>query len=252
MNKYLPLLFLILSHNLIAEDNPIIANPPVIASPPIVEDKGEYPPLEKALVIVYRNSKDIEGKQKLYAIAQNLKSSDWDLKGTVRTGYAQKTTQEFAPGIDSRAAITFNWSPDFGYTTADDKTKAQARTSYLLSLDSTRNAFIADMQTLSMIDVKLTIQNRLYAIAVQKLKRIKQYNDKVRKDGREDSLKPIDDIALGILNQQTVVKLAEHELNSQVRTISVKWGFEDWNELEILITNYIKRMRNIDLTKYNK
>ena len=233
MTKYLPLLFLILSHNLFAE-----------------ESTG-YTPLEEALVIVYRNSKEIAGKQELAGIAQNQKSSTWNLKGSVRTGYAQKTTDEFAPGIDNRAAITFTWTPNFGYANKDDKAMAQARTHHQLALDKVRTNFIADMQSLSMFDVKLTIENRTHTIAVQKLKRIESFNAKARKEGKNDTIQDIDDAAVAVLGQQQIVKLAEHELNSQVRTMAVKWGFNEWQKLEWLVTRYIKDMRGLSLVQYN-
>ncbi|MDM8565085.1 hypothetical protein QUF74_05475 [Candidatus Halobeggiatoa sp. HSG11] len=217
----------------------------------IADDDTGYSPLDEALVIVFRNSKEIKGKQELAGIAQNQKGSTWNVKGAVRSGYSQKSTDEFATGIDNRAAITFTWTPNFGYANKDDKAKAQARTNHLLAVDKIRNNFIADMQSLSMFDVKLTIENRTHTIAVQKLKRVESFNAKVKKEGRNDMVQPIDDTALAVLNQQQIVKLAEHELNSQVRTIAVKWGFNEWQKLEWLIARYIKSMRGLSLVQYN-
>ena len=79
-------------------------------------------PLEEALTIVMANSESIKGKQKLLGITN--KSSNWNTNVKLSSGYSDKQNDEFAPGFQNRAMLTFEY-PLTGGTTSVDKEKAQ-------------------------------------------------------------------------------------------------------------------------------
>lgn len=245
MTKYLTLLFLIMSHNLLAIES---INEPI----PKPVETINYNPLDSALQIVILNSSAITDQQNILGIIRGQKSTNWDVKTRLRTGYSQKTTDEFAPGIDNRAAITFTYTPTWGYETKDDKSRAESISKLNDTKLRIRNGFIQDCQRLTMLDIRTTLANRVHTTAMQKLQRIQKFNDKMVKSGKTDSKLPIDDAVLTVLNQENTIRLAEHEFNTELRNISIKWGFEQWLQLERHTAKYVLTLRQLSLIKYNK
>jgi len=243
------LLSLIIPHNLYAVET---VEEPVI--PPVIKSTVEtnYNPLNSALQIVMSNSSAIEDQQNILDIIRGQKSSNWDVNTSVRTGYAQKTTQEFAPGIDSRGSINLTYTPTWGYETKDDKARAESIRKLNDTKLSIRNSFIQDCQSLTMLDIKTTLANRVHTIAMEKLKRLQKYNDGMIKLGKSNLKQPIDDAVLEILNNENAIRLAEHEFQTQLRNISIKWAFNEWQELERHTAKYVLSLRNLTLVQYNK
>jgi len=195
--------------------------------------------LEEALAIVVSNSESIQARQRILGISN--KSSNLNSKIKLSTGYSDKQNDEFAPGFQNRAMLTFEY-PLTGSTTSADKEKAQSLSALYETQENLTRSFILELQKLALMKADMDSANKSHDLAMDLLKRAKKYNDTSVKAGRpQDQV----DIALLIdkaINAENLARKNVANFRTMLEAVCRIYGKKEWLKLRGHTIAYLKTM----------
>lgn len=196
-------------------------------------------PLEEALAIVIAKSESIQAKQRTLGLNRN--ASNWSSKVKLAAGYSEKQTDEFAPGFDERAQLTFEY-PLTGAVTQTDKDKAQAMSALYETQENVTRSFILEVQKLALLKADMDGANRTHDLAMDLLKRAKQNNDEAAKAGRVQEQMDITALIDRAINAENAARKAVANFRTMLEALCRISGKDEWVELRTHTIDYLKTM----------
>ncbi len=196
-------------------------------------------PLEEALAIVVAKSETIQAKQRILGL--NNKASHLTSKVKLATGYSEKQTDEFAPGFDGRALLSFEY-PLTGAVTQTDKDKAQAMSALYETRENVTRSFILEVQKLALLKADMDGANKSHDLAMDLLKRSKQKNDAAAKAGRVQDQVDITPLIDRAIDAENIARKAVANFRTMLEAICRIYGKDEWIKLRIHTISYLKTM----------
>ena len=196
-------------------------------------------PLQDALAIVIAKSESVQGKQRVLGLTN--KSSNLNSSIKLSSGYSDKQNDEFAPGFQNRAQITFEY-PLMGATTQTDKEKAQALSSLYETKDNLIRSFILELQKLALLKADMDSANRIHNLTIDLLKRAKMNNDTAVKTAHfqdQINIAPLLDKAISAEN---AARKAVTNFRTMLEATCRIYGKDEWKILRTHTIAYLKTM----------
>jgi len=196
-------------------------------------------PLEEALAIVIANSESIQAKKR--ALGLSNKSSNLNSSIKLSSGYSDKQNDEFAPGFQNRAMLTFEY-PLTGRTAPADKEKARSLSALYEAQENLTRSFILEMQKLALMKADMDSANKSHDLAMDLLKRAKKYNDASVKSGRAQDQVDIAPLIDKAINAENTARKAVANFRTMLEAICRIYGKNDWLKLRGHTIAYLKTM----------
>jgi len=196
-------------------------------------------PFEDALTIVLTKSESVQAKQKILGLTNQ--SSNLNSKIKLSSGYSDKQNDEFAPGFQNRAMLTFEY-PLTGTTTETDKEKAQALSGLYETKENLTRSFILELQKLALLKTDMDNATRIHNLTVDLLQRAKLNNDAAVKTGRFEEQINIAPLLDKAIYAENAARKAVTNFRTMLEASCRIYGKDEWIQLRTHTIAYLKKM----------
>lgn len=195
--------------------------------------------LEDALAIVIAKSESVQAKQRILGLTNKGSNLNSEIK--LSSGYSDKQNEEFAPGFQNRAMLTFEY-PLTGAITQTDKEKAQALSDLYEAKEILTRSFILELQKLALLKADMDNASRIHNLAVDFLQRAKLNNDAAVKTARfQDQINIAPLLDKAILAENAARK-AVTNFRTVLEAMCRIYGKDEWIQLRTHTIAYLKKM----------
>ncbi|OQW94717.1 MAG: hypothetical protein BWK79_04925 [Beggiatoa sp. IS2] len=238
MNRLIILLisFALSSHVLAQSPVPVPA--PVPASVTVVTDTGDA--FSEVMAIVYRNSQALLGKQSAMGIQSA--TSQWASSLKLIGGYADKTSQDFASGIDGRAVLTFEYPLTGAKSVQTDMDQAKAMAEIYTARDNLVATVLTELQKIQLLRLDFDAVNNQHQLNMDMLAKLKDANSLAKASKKEFEQKDTTPYLDKAMQSNSALLKADFLLRSQVEVVARTYGGKEWKELLVAMKEYLKEM----------
>jgi len=229
INIFIILVLWVFSGGAFAQDAPV----PVPESAATVDDDS----FSRVMAIVYRNSEVLLGKQNAMGIRSG--ASNWNGQLRLIGGYADKSTQDFASGLDGRAVVSFEYPLTGEKSVQSDLDRAKAMADLYAARDSLAGEVLVELQKIHLLRIDFDAVNNEHQLNMDILEQVKKANAQALAAKREFEQRDITPYLDKAMQSNSSIVKADALFRTQVEVVARSYGGKEWKELLGAIRNYL-------------